>query len=204
MILLKIKKNPLIKATNAWNPFILGDKVAVNDFLLSKESGQNFLISGAHKSGNFTFMTQVSLNLLLAHTLGIAAADSFSCTPFTLLLGYMDTVDSITAKKLISKMHSLKDSQFGFVFLDELCTHPEANKVTCSSYELITTLNDISSCCFIATSQCHKLQEFEHFSKGNCITMHMARLPHESDALNCSYILKRSVSRIQNKNASKA
>lgn len=205
------QKTPVIIGTKAWNPFVPTNKAVPNDFKLSKESGQNFIMTGPNKGGKSTFMKQVWLNLLLAHTFGIAAADSFSCTPFKLLLAHLNENDAagagvshfqsqcIKAKELLNKARSLKDGEFSFALLDEIFSGTSPEQEINESYKFISALNNTSNCSFIVATHHHKLTELERDTKGNCVNTHMGALTDESGTvLKYTYDLRQGFSTVKN------
>lgn len=77
---------PIIEAKNFWNPLILSHKaihsIIPNSILLGSKEKQNAIITGPNTCGKTTIMFAILLNAIFAQTLGIAAAEKFSFTPF--------------------------------------------------------------------------------------------------------------------------
>lgn len=131
----KEKNNgPLVEAQSFWNPVVRyhKDSVVSNDFRLGENYCQNMVVTGPNTSGKSTILKGVFLNVLLAQTFGMAAADTFILTPFHQLHCSLNPEDNtaagvslfkaevLRAKELISSIENLKEGQYSFLMMDEL------------------------------------------------------------------------------------
>lgn len=80
------KKEPLIDAKQFWNPFILSHKsisqIIPNSLLLGRTELTSGIFTGPNTCGKTTILLGILINIILAQTFGIAAADYFEITPF--------------------------------------------------------------------------------------------------------------------------
>lgn len=201
---------PQIEGINTWNPCVLPEKAIGNDFIMSKATGQNYIMTGPNKGGKSTFMKSIMLNVLLAHTFGIAAGDTFAITPFDLLLSHLNESDSTvddtsrfqaqcnTANKIFKAVNSLPNNKFCFVLLDEIfsgTSHDQENTLT---LEFTRQLATLPQCCFMVATH---LSVLTHLATENlsCINMHMDALTDaEGQVLNYTYKLNHGISKIKN------
>jgi DNA mismatch repair protein MutS len=127
------EKEPSIFLENMWNPFISPDKVVTNTVSLgSEEAIRNFIITGPNAGGKSTIIKGIALNLILAQTLGIAAASQAAATPLDLIITSLNIPDDIgsgnslfkaqilRAEYLLRQADSLTNEQFGFLAFDEM------------------------------------------------------------------------------------
>ena len=130
----KYKKDtaPSIKMDQFWNPFVDAAKVIANDLLLYGPDARNMVITGPNAGGKSTLIKAIALNLLLAQSLGIAAADFMEFTPFYSIATYLNVVDDIAAgnslfkaqvlraQQIIELVEKTPAGQFSFSALDEM------------------------------------------------------------------------------------
>ncbi len=123
----KIQEQPSISLTNFWNPLVNSKNVITNNL----ELNNNVIITGQNTGGKSTILKGIALNILLAQTFGIAAAEKAIITPFDCLNTYMNIKDNVKenqslfaaevarAKTLMDNIASLPPQKKGFVIIDE-------------------------------------------------------------------------------------
>lgn len=131
-----VNYGPTVQARSFWNPFVLYHKeyVIPNNFHLSDDGVRNIVITGPNTGGKSTILKGLFLNVLLAQTFGLAAADKFVISPFSLINCYLNITDDISegvslfkaevsrAKELLKGIRSLDSHQFAFTIMDEVFT----------------------------------------------------------------------------------
>jgi len=123
---------PCIELVNFWHPSIDPSVVVCNSISLSgTDAGHNMLITGPNAAGKSTIMSGIIINLILAQTLGIVAAQAGTITPFSYIGTYINIVDDIAAGNslfkaqvkrsffLLSRIEKLAEHQRGFIAFDE-------------------------------------------------------------------------------------
>lgn len=204
------KETPFIKGSKIWNVFVPEAQAIANDFIMSKETGQNYIMTGPNKGGKSTFMKTVMYDLLSSFTFGIAAADEFICTPFTLLLAHLNEGDVTSeglshfqaqckrAKELLEKVRSLGKNEFAFALLDEMFTGTSFDQEGPATREFGQALSD-TNCAFILATHHPMVTELEEKTAKNCINMHMgATTDANGQVLKYTYNLERGISKVKN------
>ena len=83
-----------------WNPFIPRKKAVANSIIMdSQENRRNVILTGPNAGGKSTFITGITLNVLLAQTLSITTAQSVILTPFNKINTYINLADNIAEGK---------------------------------------------------------------------------------------------------------
>lgn len=145
--------SPEIALINFWNPFVDDSVVVANDLTMSADSGQNIIITGPNAGGKSTLLKAIALNLILAQSFGIVAADSATITPFHKIMTYLNIVDDIgsgnslfkaqvlRAQELVECVNQLKVNQFGFFVADEMFNGTSPNEAEATAYSVAKNLS---------------------------------------------------------------
>ncbi len=91
----KTEAQPSLELDGLWNILSDADKAVLNDVLLDQKNSANILLSGPNMSGKSYFMKSTAINLILAQTFGIAAAQRALITPFDSIQVYLDEREDI-------------------------------------------------------------------------------------------------------------
>jgi DNA mismatch repair protein MutS len=158
------EKNPLIQMENFWNPMIAPEKVIANDLYLSGPFKRNMIITGPNAGGKSTLIKSIPVNLILAQTIGIAAASSATITPFFSIATYLNIVDDLAAgnslfkaqvlraQEIVNLVESTPACQFSFVALDEMFNGTSAKESTAAAYSVINHIGkNENNICVVAT-----------------------------------------------------
>jgi len=86
---------PSIILKNFWNPLLAFDQAVKNSANLWAHADPNMVLTGPNGSGKSTNMKAIVLNVLLAQTFGIAAAESAAITPFNKIYTYINVQENI-------------------------------------------------------------------------------------------------------------
>lgn len=145
------QQHPSIVANNFYNPFLKNP--VLNSITMNHDTGSTIILSGPNTGGKSTITNAIMYNLLLAQTLGIAAASEFVITPFTKLISHRNVSDDIitnssgyqaelnNVQKMITELKALNKipntKQFAFVSLDELFRSTSADQANIVTYKTI-------------------------------------------------------------------
>lgn len=121
---------PYLALNNCWSPLIPADKVVANSLELGNPV-RNMIISGPNTGGKSTVLKTVAINVILAQSLGIAAAQSCTLTPFATINTSANIIDQADgdsffaaecqrALELSKRIKALKPGTFSISFIDEL------------------------------------------------------------------------------------
>ncbi len=168
---------PYIEAEGFWNPFIDANKVVTNDMILNNYADQhNVILMGPNTGGKSTIIKAVAINLLLAQTFGIAAADSMTLTPFAIINCYLNITDDIStgtslfhaeikrAKELVDQVKKLKSNEFCFTILDEVFSGTNAEGGSEAAYKFAHELGTSANTILVIATHFANMIELEETS----------------------------------------
>lgn len=154
------EQQPCIALSGFWHPMLNPDTVVKNDITLGTNSmPRNGMITGPNAGGKTTVLRSIALAVLMGQTLGIAAADKATMTPFCNFATYLDVADSEGKESLFqAEMHrmqsllnsikELKNNEFSIMFTDEMFTGTNPKEGIAAAYgvckKLSTYPNNIS------------------------------------------------------------
>ncbi len=146
-----------------WNPFIHHSLVIANDLDLNPEH-RNMVITGPNAGGKSTLIKAIAINLLLAQSLCIAAADSCTITPFYSIGTYLNVIDNIASGNSLFKAQVLRAQQMvdlvektpphehSFLALDEMFNGTSATESKVIAYSVGKHIGQFArSICILAT-----------------------------------------------------
>ncbi len=144
--------SPYLHSENMWNPFIPSEKAIVNSITLGNNLPLNIILTGPNAGGKSTFIKGISLNVLLAQTIGIIPARNFSFTPFAKINTYMNISDDIStgkslfmsevlrAQELVDTIQNLPTNKFVFSVMDEMFSGTSPREGEATSYPVAENL----------------------------------------------------------------
>jgi DNA mismatch repair protein MutS len=155
---------PLLVMNEFWNPFIDSAKVVTNNLSLIGPADRNMIITGPNAGGKSTLIKATANNIILAQSLGIAAAHDMQLTPFYSIGTYLNVVDDIAGgnslfkaqvarvQEIIEIVENTPKDQLSFVIVDEMFNGTSAKESKATAYSVAkhigTFLNNI---CVVAT-----------------------------------------------------
>lgn len=122
---------PSVQLTNFWNPLLPANTAVLNSVCLGSLGDRNMLLTGPNGSGKSTNMKGVVLNVLLAQTFGVAAAEKAVITPFDRFNVYINVKENLQEGKstfmaeadrlrmICQSVEALKPGQRGLSVVDE-------------------------------------------------------------------------------------
>ena len=155
---------PFLDMKQFWNPFINPKKVIANDLTLQAPLERNMVITGPNAGGKSTLIKAIAINLILAQSLCIAAAQQMIFTPFYYIGTYLNVVDNIAAGNSLFKAQVLRaqhmvdlveetpKNSFSFIALDEMfngTSAKESKVIACSVAKHMSQFEN--SICVLAT-----------------------------------------------------
>ncbi len=166
---------PYMDIKGFWNPFVDHNVVVTNDIALGGESvEQNVVLTGSNTGGKSTVGLKGTLiSLYLAHTFGIAPAESCNASIFTDFCSYLHILDSVAsgesafqaeinrAQSLIKAVNSLKEDEFAFIVIDELFKGTSPEKGAPGAYKVIKHLAGRKNVIFIIATHFKLLTELK-------------------------------------------
>ncbi|MFI5332897.1 MAG: hypothetical protein ACHQVS_02225 [Candidatus Babeliales bacterium] len=171
---------PYVYMEDFWNPMV-DPKVAVPNSVGLGNPGRNMILTGANTGGKSTILKALLINMLLAHTLGIAAADTMTLTPFVYLGSSLNIADDTAAgdslyqaevkraQELVRTGRQLKDKQYAFVVIDELFRGTSPEKAQEGTYLCAQELIAAPNMMFIlATHFTESITKLEQETNGGC------------------------------------
>ncbi len=156
------KEKPQIIAENFWSPTLNNQTPSLHSINLGSPSG-SALITGQHSSGKSTILKSLALTVLFAQSFGIAPARSLTMTPLESFLPYIAVPTSIgqssleneitLLEKYSNRAHTLPDTQFSLVILDEPLRTTDEQTRQASVEALTQTFGALSNnICVLATN----------------------------------------------------
>lgn len=163
---------PRLQLENFVNPLIDASKVVKNSLSLGIDApSRNGCITGPNAGGKSTLVKALGINVLLAQSLGIAAATRCILTPFSFIATYLNITDDINAgnslfkaevlrtQELINTMLCLPDGQHGLLIFDEIFNGTTPAEGSAAAYAVAKRLGLLQNCVTVVATH------FEHLTK---------------------------------------
>ncbi len=155
---------PTINAINFWNPLINVDVVVPNSLQLGEQQRRNMIITGPNAGGKSSLIKGLVINLILAQSIGLVAADKMVITPFHTIATYLNIVDDIASGNSLFKAQVLRAQEmvflaentsphlFNFIALDEMFNGTSPEESEAAAYSVAHYLGTFAnSMCVLAT-----------------------------------------------------
>ncbi len=163
---------PFVQGQDFWNPAIDPKKVVSSSLTIGHQARPNIIVTGPNAGGKSTVIKGLILNVIMSQSLGIAAARSFTLTPFHNIITYLNITDDIAAgnshfkagvlraKDLIETAEKQKGNNFSFTAVDEVFNGTSHEEGQAAAYSLIEQLGSCrNNMCVTIT----------HFPKVTCL-----------------------------------
>lgn len=145
---------PFVQGENFWNPAIDAEKVVPSSLTIGHQAKPNIIVTGPNAGGKSTVIKGLILNVIMSQSLGIAAARSFTLTPFKNIITYLNITDDIAAgnshfkagvlraKELIKTAEKQTGNDFSFTAVDEVFNGTSHEEGQAAAYSLIEQLGN--------------------------------------------------------------
>lgn len=158
-------EKPTITMTNFWHPMLDAATVTLNSCYLGGDAHRYAVITGPNKAGKSTIIKAIGVNIILAQTYGIAAAESCVLTPFHKIISNITVADDLAhgsstmvaemarAQHCLDSVRALKPNEFACLIIDDSLfkgtAFDEGQKI---AYNFIQELGmQANSCGLVAT-----------------------------------------------------
>ncbi len=170
---------PRVVAKNFFNPVI--DRTIVRPSTISfGEPGKNRcgIITGPNAGGKSVNLKGLLINLMLAQSLTIAAAENFEFTPFEIIETHLKSVDDIaenTSKfmseakavaNMLKTVRQLPANKFAFLVTDELFTGTEITPAIKLSHQACLAFGNMPNCIYLLATHYKELANLENATNG--------------------------------------
>jgi DNA mismatch repair ATPase MutS len=156
---------PFIKCKDLYHPCL--NNPTTNDIILNNNI---LIITGPNAAGKSTFIKSLTINIILAQTLGISSSKYFELTPFDNIITHINTPDSIGISSLFeSEMYKCKDiinaisidnSKKNFIVMDELFSSTNYREGYSATIAILNKIASFNNNITILTTHYEKLDKF--------------------------------------------
>ncbi len=164
---------PYVKCNDMWNPFIPSKKAVANSIELGGSKPLNVILTGPNAGGKSTFAKGLTLNVLLAQTIGIVPGQELVMTPFEKINTYMNITDDtaggnslfksevLRAQSLLKTIADLDKKKFSFSIMDEMFSGTSPREGEAAGYAVAKNLGANTNSIAVIATHFPKLKELE-------------------------------------------
>jgi hypothetical protein len=164
---------PYLNFNGMWNPFIPSKKAVANSIELGGSKPLNVILTGPNAGGKSTFSKGLTLNVLLAQTVGIAPGQELVITPFEKINTYMNITDDtaggnslfksevLRAQSLLKTIADLDKKKFSFSIMDEMFSGTSPREGEAAGYAVAKNLGANTNSIAVIATHFPKLKELE-------------------------------------------
>jgi len=197
---------PYIGLQDFWNPFVPIDTVVVNSIELGHGVDRNMILTGSNTGGKSTALKAISMNMLLAHTIGIVPASKMVVTPMKYIgtsLNISDDTASGTSlfKAEVLRARSLKEvadtlagNEFAFFAIDELFTGTNAVSGSNAACEFVKALVQNNNLVFAMATHFPQVTQLPIEMPERCTNYKMDVIRHDDGSIEHTFELKHGIS----------
>jgi len=165
-----------LQTTHCWYPLINNSNARTNEIFLGEtaDNGLDVVLTGPNMAGKSAFFKSLLNNIVFAQTFGIAFAETFKITPFTIVLNranvsdntaedeskFMSEVKAITT--ILSDLKKLRPFEHALVIADEMFTGTEITPAVKLSTEIFKHISEQKNVIFLAATHFDELKEVEN------------------------------------------
>jgi|GEM_PF-6583705 len=164
---------PYLNFNGMWNPFIPSKKAVANSIELGGTKPLNVILTGPNAGGKSTFSKGLTLNVLLAQTVGIVPGQELVITPFEKINTYMNITDDtaggnslfksevLRAQSLLKTIADLDKKKFSFSIMDEMFSGTSPREGEAAGYAVAKNLGANTNSIAVIATHFPKLKELE-------------------------------------------
>jgi DNA mismatch repair ATPase MutS len=156
-------QQPYIRSSHMWHIGLSTDKVVTNNLVLSKQEGTKLIITGPNGGGKSTLLKALGINIILAQSYGIAAAESMDMHIMHRLITNMIVTDGknkshmvaeiLRAEECLRLLECRKKTEFTCVLIDDsLFTGTNRERTEQLAHQFIKDLGDYHNCCTLVAT----------------------------------------------------
>jgi tetratricopeptide (TPR) repeat protein len=198
------QKKPYIQLRAMWNPLLDAERAITNDLSMNGASGgiRNIILTGPNAGGKSTFLTGVTISLVLSQTLGIAPVESITMTPFDKINTYLNIADDIVAdkslfmaeleraQKHINILKALKEDEFSFSIFDELFSGTNPREGEAAAYSIMNYMGRYDNALNILATHFPKIMLLEDKEKDKGFANYQVYITRESPEKKINFTYK--------------
>ena len=167
------QETPYLNFNGMWNPFIPSKKAVANSIELGRSKPLNVILTGPNAGGKSTFAKGLTLNVLLAQTVGIAPGLELTLTPFEKINTNMNITDDtaggnslfksevLRAQSLLKTIADLDKKKFSFSIMDEMFSGTSPREGEAAGYAVAKNLGANTNSIAVIATHFPKLKELE-------------------------------------------
>lgn len=172
---------PAVMLEDFWNPVVDARVVVPNSLELGGSLKEHAVIlTGANTGGKSTILKAMLLDVLLAHTFGLAPAKKARMTPYRYIGSSLHILDDtaagislfkaevLRAQALLKAFEALSTRCFGFVVIDELFTGTAIEVGQEQAYQFAQHLCGFNNALFVLATHFKRLTDLENGTAGIC------------------------------------
>ena len=189
------KSTPYIKMDQMWNPFLDAKQAVGNSIEMDGAPGgvRNMILTGPNAGGKSTFLTSVTISLLLSQTFGIAPAQEAVITPFNKINSNIEKGDDIAAaasffmvevkraQQNINIIKGLKPQEFSFTIFDEFFSGTNATEAAAAEYSIFEFLGAYSNSLSIIATHYPTVMRLEELAPDKGFANYQVYITRDSD-----------------------
>ena len=146
------KSGPYVKIDKMWNCMLDAKNAITNNIELGNSTQRNMLLTGPNAGGKSTFISGVTICLVLSQTLGFVPAEYMQLTPFRKINTYINISDDVSAgeslfvaevkrmKYHMNIINELSDDDYVFTVQDEPFSGTNFREGSAAEFALIEHL----------------------------------------------------------------
>ena len=159
-----IKDGPYVRINKMWNCLLDAKNAVVNDIELGNNTQRNMLLTGPNAGGKSTFLSGITMCLVLSQTIGFAPAEYIQITPFRKINTYINIFDDVSSgdslfvaevkrmKYHMDIVNNLSDDDYIFTVQDEPFSGTNFREGSAAEFALIEYLAKNKNCLSIVAT----------------------------------------------------
>ncbi len=195
------QSTPSVVMQGMWHPFVGSESAIANSITLGTTTPNNVILTGPNAGGKSTFIKGLTINIILAQTIGMVPASSFTLTPFAKINTYMNIADDtsggnslfkaevLRAQELIQNIDALQSGEFAFSVMDEIFSGTSPKEGEAASYAVAHELGSRKNSMLMLATHFPKLKELEKVT-GNFKNYQVRVIRHDNGTFSYPFALE--------------
>lgn len=211
------KEAPYLHLEQFINPLVLGRKnnnddtppqpPVANTIELGQDApSRNCVITGPNAGGKSTLIKAIGINVLLAQSIGIAAAKRCILTPFSFVATYLNITDDINSgnslfkaevlrtQELINNFAALPPGQYGLLIFDEVFNGTTPLEGSAAAYAVAEFLGNMLNGITIVATHFEQLTKLELQPEGGYKNYKVSVVINNDGSLSYPFTISRGIS----------